>query len=92
MLSLDIRSLRERTGDVARRLALYHVILCCVEVDYTIDEARAVTVTGARRALPEAAWEAAQAAVAAGVRSGDDDDNEEDEARGGARDGGADDA
>ena len=64
VLSLDSRSLRQRTG-AARALPVYHVILCCVEVDYTIDEQRRVDVTGARRALPEEAWEAAQDAAAA---------------------------
>jgi len=69
VLSLDIRALRERS---APRRAVYHVILCCVEVDYTLDGARRVEVLGGRPALPEAAWAAQQddAAAAAALSDG----------------------
>jgi tRNA-Thr(GGU) m(6)t(6)A37 methyltransferase TsaA len=62
-LALDIRSLRQRTGPAERRLAVYHVILCCVEVDYTISDAREVSVLGGRAVPSEAEWEAAAAAA-----------------------------
>jgi hypothetical protein len=77
VLSLDIRSLRQRTGDAAKQLPLYHVILCCVEVDYTIDAQRRVDVVGARVALPEQAWEAAQDAAAAAMGAAALSDGEE---------------
>ena len=85
VLALDIRSLRQRTG-AAPALEVYHVILGCVEVDYTITEetsaagvdgsvegggcVRRVAVLGGRRALPEAEWEAAQEAAAERVEGG----------------------
>jgi hypothetical protein len=77
VLSLDIRSLRQRTGGTARQLPLYHVILCCVEVDYTIDEQRRVAITDARRALPEDAWAAQQDAAAAAVPLSDGEEGDE---------------
>jgi len=77
VLSLDIRSLRQRTGPAERRLAVYHVILCCVEVDYTLSEARCVEVLGGRAVLPEPDWEAqqdaAQLAAAAQLAEEEDD-------------------
>jgi hypothetical protein len=74
-LSLDIRSLRQRTGGPERQLASYRVILCCVEVEYAIDDQRRVSVLGARTALPEEAWAAQQdAAAALNAASLDDDD------------------
>ena len=65
VLSLDIRSLRQRTGAPERQLPDYRVILCCVEVEYAIDAQRRVRVLGARAALPEEAWTAQQDAAAA---------------------------
>ena len=65
MLSLDIRSLRQRTGAPERQLPDYRVILCCVEVEYAIDVQRRVTLLGARVALPEEDWTAQQDATAA---------------------------
>ena len=74
MLSLDIRSLRQRTGAPERQLPVYRVILCCVEVDYSIDDQRRVRVLGARTALPEEAWAAQQDAAAALSAAALDDD------------------
>jgi hypothetical protein len=65
VLSLDIRSLRQRTGAPERQLPDYRVILCCVEVEYAIDAQRRVRVLGARVALPEEEWTAQQDVAAA---------------------------
>ena len=65
VLSLDIRSLRQRTGAPERQLPDYRVILCCVEVEYSIDAQRRVRLLGARVALPEEDWTAQQDAAAA---------------------------
>ena len=76
MLSLDIRSLRQRTGGPERQLPVYRVILCCVEVEYSIDAQRRVRVLGARVALPEEAWAAQQDAAAALTAAALDDGEE----------------
>jgi|APGre2960657444_1045066.scaffolds.fasta_scaffold15486_3 tRNA-Thr(GGU) m(6)t(6)A37 methyltransferase TsaA len=73
VLSRDIRSLRQRTGAPEKRLPLYHVILCCVEVDYTVSDLRHVLVTDARRALPEEDWAAMQDAAAAEAQLSEED-------------------
>ena len=77
VLSRDIRALRHRTGAPDKRLPVYRVILCCVEVDYTLDDdSRAVMVLHGRTALPEDDWAAAQDAAAAEIElSGSDEDN-----------------
>ena len=66
--------MRQRTGGPERQLASYRVILCCVEVEYAIDDQRRVSVLGARTALPEEAWAAQQDAAAALNAASLDDD------------------
>lgn len=75
VLSRDIRALRHRTGAPDKKLDVYRVILCCVEVGYTLDEAtRDVVVIDARTAMPEDDWAAAQDAAAAVVQICDSED------------------
>ena len=74
VLSRDIRALRHRMGVPDKKLDVYRVILCCVEVGYTLDEAtRDVVVVDAKTALPEDDWAAAQDAAAAEAHLSDDD-------------------
>jgi len=81
-LSRDIRSLHQRTGPAAKRAPVYHVILCCVEVDYVVDDERVVRVTGGGRvAVPEADWEKVQAVraveMAASLNAGEGEEDED---------------
>jgi len=49
VLTYDIRSIRERNADVdKRKFDTYRVILCDVEIEYTISEERKVEITGAK--------------------------------------------
>lgn len=63
VLSYDIRSIRERNADVdKRKFDTYRVILCDVEIEYTISEERKVEITGAK-AVPREVfddWERAK--------------------------------
>ena len=63
MLTYDIRSIRERNADVdKRKFDTYRVILCDVEIEYTISEERKVEITGAK-AVPREVfddWERAK--------------------------------
>ena len=57
VLSYDIRSIRERNAPLEKRkFETYRVVLCDVEIEYTINDERVVEIIGAQ-AVKREVWD-----------------------------------